>query len=94
MNDFTLNAWLRHLIDVWDSKQNNPSICFPHLQIENGDIGDTEDLLETEETDPDREKEDRTKKKKYLGRINYKVSAGLEQKDTWLSKFNLRIFLS
>ena len=50
-----------------------------HLQIENGDIGDTEDLLETEETDPDRAKEDRTKKKKYLGRINYKVS--------WHSKF-------
>ena len=73
MNDFTLNAWLRHLIDVWDSKQNNPSICFPHLQIENGDIDDTEDLLETEETDPDREKEDRTKKKKYLGKIKYRV---------------------
>ena len=42
----------------------------PHLQIENGDIDDTEDLLETEETDPDREKEDRTKKKKYLGVIS------------------------
>ena len=59
----------------------------PHLQIENGDIDDTEDLLETEETDPDREKEDRTKKKKYLGRINYKVSAGTENP-------NFRICLS
>lgn len=42
-------------------------------QIENGDAGDTEELLETEETDPGREKGDKTKKKKYLGRINYKV---------------------
>ena len=59
----------------------------PHLQIENGDIDDTEDLLETEETDPDREKEDRTKKKKHLGRINYKVSAGTQNP-------NFRICLS
>ena len=43
------------------------------LQIENGDTGDTEELLGTEETDPGREKGDKTKKKKYLGRINYKV---------------------
>jgi hypothetical protein len=37
---------------------------------------DTQELLQTEETDPDRSKGDKTKKKKYLGRINYKVSWG------------------
>ena len=48
------------------------------LQIENGDAGDTEELLETEEMDPDLEKGDKTKKKKkYLGRINYKVISPL-----------------
>ena len=61
------------MINTLSSKRIDNYAKLLLLQIENGDAGDTEELLETEETDPGREKGDKTKKKKYLGRINYKV---------------------